>query len=364
MFTLLLIISLYYLLILILLSFGIWKLKKPVSASSPQGISVIIAARNEEENIRTLLQILLSQNYPRSHYEIIITDDRSCDRTAQTVEEFRIQAKNIQILSIPQDQPGGKKRALALGISQAKFPLLAFTDADCLPSKEWLAEINRYFTGSIDFVAGYSPLLSKKDNLTLRLKNLERVAIFAISAGGMGWNLGLTCTARNMAYRKSIYENVNGFSGLEAIPSGDDDLMLQHLSRHTRAMSFMFSQNSIVPSNDNKDLGGQIDQETRRASKWRYYPPYIMMGTALVFVYYLLLFVALVLLLMGNLSLYQFLSLILLKIIAELMIITTFLSKIQAMHYLLHYPLAFLLHLPYFLFFALKGTFGKYQWKN
>lgn len=363
MFIVALILSYYYLAILLLLAAGIFKLKRVKNESVQQRISVIIAARNEENNIANLLNCLTQQNYPRDRFEVILADDRSTDRTGESVEEFINREENIRYVRIVPEEPGGKKRALARGISAARFPILAFTDADCLPPSDWLSEINSYFTEDTDFLAGYSPLIRDKDTLLLQLKNLERLSIYAVMAGGMGWNLGLTCTARNMAYRKTLFEKVNGFSGLEDIPSGDDDLMIQRMTPCIRKMNFMFSSGSVVPSHDNQSAVAQVNLETRRASKWRLYPLFIKIGTALIFLYYLSFLLALLITIVGRLSLSSFIVLLSLKVLAELTILIPFLLKIGKGNYLTIYPLAFILHLPYFLFFALKGTFGRYRWK-
>ncbi len=358
-----LILSFYYLSILLLLAIGIFRLDTVKGVPRQQSISVLIAARNEEDNIANLLRCLTQQNYPHEKYEIIVVDDRSTDRTGEMVEKSLNSEVNITYLRILPGEPGGKKRALARGIATASFPILAFTDADCLPPADWISQINQHFTTETDFLAGYSPLFRERESLLLRLKNLERLSIYAVTAGGMGWNLGLTCTARNMAYRKTLYEKVKGFSGMEDIPSGDDDLMMQRMTPYIRKMNFMFSPGSIVPSQDNKTASAQINLETRRASKWRLYPLYIRVGTALLFLYYLFFMLAFLITIIGRLSLSEFIVLLLLKVIAEFIILTPFLLRMQKINYLFLYPLAFILHLPYFLFFALKGTFGKYQWK-
>jgi poly-beta-1,6-N-acetyl-D-glucosamine synthase len=372
-----LLLTLFYASLLTALTIGIFRLTTPESIgckpkedegsaqnAALQGISIIVAARNEEENIPTLLALLSKQNYPSDRYEVIISSDRSEDDTEKSVSEFALNHDNFRILSINLDQDGGKKRALASGIDAARFELLAFTDADCLPHQNWLQEINSHFCEDIDFIAGYSPLVPDKDNLIAKLKNLERISIFAVSAGSIGWNYGLTCVARNMAYRKTLYNRVDGFKGIEHIPSGDDDLMLQRMSPFIRKMTFMFSKDSFVPANEKKDISGQINLETRRASKWKLYPSPIKIMTGLVFLFYLSLLWLLALTLTGHLDLRVFLAVVVVKMWAEFLLLFVFCVRIKSYKLLPLFPLAELLHLPYFIFFALKGTFGGYKWKE
>ncbi len=346
-----------------LLTIGLFLIPKRAEKNFHQGFSIIIAAKNEEKNISKLIDHLLRQNYPTDRYEIIIVSDRSSDDTEKNVATMQRKYSMIRLLTIKPDQKGGKKRALSKGIEQAQYPLLAFTDADCEPAENWLNELNAHFNQGVDFIAGYSPLYEDKNSLYLRLKNLERLSIFAVSAGSIGLRYGMTCTGRNMAYKKSLFNRVRGFSGLENIASGDDDLMLQRMSPFCRKMSFMLTPSSFVPSCDKKDTAGKINQETRRASKWRYYPTAIKIVTALIFLFYVILVVAIIGFLIGSISFYLILTALLVKVAAELILLTTFAVKIKRTKHLLHLPLMEVLYIPYFLFFAVKGTLGKYRWK-
>ena len=143
----------FYLSLLVFLSIGLFLHRKTNITKDSQGISIIVAARNEENNIRNVLTKLIKQSYPKDRYEIIIVDDRSEDNTKIIVDEFCKSYSHIKILSIPTNEKGGKKRALNKGINEAKFSLLAFTDADCLPQPNWLNEINKHFHNDIDIVA-------------------------------------------------------------------------------------------------------------------------------------------------------------------------------------------------------------------
>ena len=150
-------------------------------------ISVIIAARNEEKHLPHLLDSLISQKYSKENYEIIVVDDRSVDNTAEIVREYKSKNNNITLLQVENESKHllGKKGALDIGIRAAKHNILAFTDADCIPTHNWLEQINSHFTDDTDIVAGYSYVHYK--NLFFKfLKNLERSSIFAVIAGSFG----------------------------------------------------------------------------------------------------------------------------------------------------------------------------------
>ncbi len=328
-------------------------------------ISVIVAARNEENFLEKLLEILINQNY--QNYEVIISNDRSTDSTQEIIEEFSKKSSILKFITIEKESEKfvGKKNALNEAIKISSGEILAFTDADCLPSKNWLKEINRMYENDVDIVAGYSPLISQKNNSFLnKIKNLERSSVFAVTAGSFFWHWGITCTARNFSYRKSIFEKVNGFSSISHIRSGDDDLMLQKISKFSKKMKFMFSPDSFVPSYDKEDFKSQISLEVRRGSKWKYYTLPIKILSLTIMIYYLFLLYFLIIGLSNPIFLKLFIYSFVAKTLSEFLILFTFLLRIGKLEQLSVFIFAELFYIPYFIFFGLKGTFGKYKWKN
>ena len=328
-------------------------------------ISVIIAARNEEKHLPNLLNSLSSQNYPLENYEIIIIDDRSEDKTANIIKEFQIKNKNITLLQVKNESKFllGKKGALDAGIRTAKHNILAFTDADCVPTNNWLKQINSHFTDDTDIVAGYS-YVNYKNKLFRYLKNLERSSIFAVVAGSFGWNWGITITAGNMAYRKELYGKVDGFNDIGEIRSGDDILLIQKMGKIARKMKFMFHPDSVVHTGRDETTDSQIQQETRRGSKWRYYTTQIKIMTLFIFIYYLIFIGCLLGFLFAKISTIIFIIIFFLKIIPEFLLLTLFLTRIKRLRLMWVFPIAELIYIPYFIVFGLKGTFGKYKWKE
>jgi len=358
-----LLLSTIYALIITILTIGILILKSKTE-NEIKNISIIVAARNEENNISNLLEILSDLNYPKENYEIIIANDRSEDSTERIIRSYQDKYKNIKLVNIVQENTKliGKKGALDQAINKSAYEYLVFTDADCLPTRNWLKEINKYWYSGVDFWAGYSPLLLKNPFISL-LKNLERASIFAVTAGSFGINWGITCTARNMGYRKSVFRENNGFEGIGTIRSGDDDLLLQKLSKYIRKFSFLFSSDSIVWSKDRDDLKDQMNLETRRGSKWKHYTVPIKVLSLFVFIYYIFFLLGIILWGSGAISNNLMILIFAIKIIPEFLILFVFLIRIKMLQYLILFPIAELIYIPYFIFFAVKGTIGKYSWK-
>lgn len=249
-----------YLIFFIYLSLGHFKHLYKNKKKPDNKFSVIIAARNESQYIDKLCELLTKQDYPESHYEIIFIDDRSSDDTVEKIENCK-KEYNISIYKVSdyvEDEKYknliGKKRALQIGIDKARYELLAFTDADCLPSLQWLSELNKHFEKDIDFVAGFSPFIYEQNSFINIFKSFERISIFALCSASFGQKIAMTCTARNMAYRKENFIKVGGFSKIGMIMSGDDDLMLLMQRKLIRAYNFMFTESSIVPAKEKKAL--------------------------------------------------------------------------------------------------------------
>jgi len=328
-------------------------------------ISVIIAARNEEEHLSDLFKSLIHQNYPTENYEIIIVDDRSSDKTSEIVKQFQCENSNIKLLKIENEskQLLGKKGAIDAGIRAASYSILAFTDADCVPTLNWLKQIDSHFTEDTDIVAGYS-YVHYENRFFQFLKNLERSSLFAVIAGSFGWNWGITITAGNMAYRKELFEKIGGFGEIGMIRSGDDDLMIQRMGKFIRCMKFMFHPDSIIETGREQTTKTQMHQEIRRGSKWRYYTLPIKIITLFIFLYYVVFIGCFLGFLFASISTILFLIILILKILPEFLLLTLFLVKIRRLRLMWVFPLAELLYIPYFIYFGLKGTFGKYNWKE
>jgi cellulose synthase/poly-beta-1,6-N-acetylglucosamine synthase-like glycosyltransferase len=269
-----------YLLVHIGLIAGL-KRKKIAHNKTQPFVSIIVAARNEENTIGRLIRCLMQQTYP--NYEIIIIDDRSTDNTAKLIGEFctsRSAISCINITSIDGDMPA-KKNALRAGIASSKGEILCFTDADCFPPSTWVEELVKLFEPQVGLVAGYSPYLSGSEQIIkkrilhkLFFKFIEyeefRAAVW--SAGSIGWDLGWLCTGRNLAYRRKTYDEVGGFEKIKMSISGDDDLFMQVVRRNTAwDIRYISMPGSFVPTLPPNNIRSFVEQRKRHFSAAKYF---------------------------------------------------------------------------------------------
>lgn len=351
-----------YAIILLLIIYALWRSKVP-HQQELKSISVIIAARNEEHNLPNLLASLSALDYPADLYEIIIVNDHSIDATLPLLRSWEGK-HNIRVIDWQGRVEGlmGKKAALQQGIEAARYDIMAFTDADCILPKTWLAAINKSFDEDTDYVLGYSILKRHLNDRDLRLKNFERSIYYALAATGFYYKKAITSSACNMAYRKSLFIRAGGFGPMGALPSGDDDLLLMRMMPYIRKAVFQTSREIQVISIDGDDSRKRHNTNIRRASKVRYYPIWLKLTSGYVFAYFTLFYGILgsAITGYGGLQLWYMLSI---KTALEVSLVTLNLHKLRRKKLLLLYPLQLVIYPAYFVYYAIRGTLGKYIWK-
>jgi biofilm PGA synthesis N-glycosyltransferase PgaC len=263
-----------YVILLIKAQQGLNRLNNPLT-DTVHTFSIIVAARNEEQHVTTLLHSLLSIDYPADKFEIILINDRSTDKTQQILESVINDHSNITLLNItenPSPMPH-KKNALRYGIEKASNEILAFTDADCVVPKEWLKKLNEQFTDDVGVVAGYSPFAVTESALWFHsFLRYEELKSTLGAAAGTGLQSAYMCTGRNLAYRKTVYDEVGGFEKIQHSISGDDDLFIQRVQETTQwNIRYMTSPHSYVMTQPPKNFDSFVNQRIRHISASKYY---------------------------------------------------------------------------------------------
>lgn len=248
---------------------GVMKIKEPTPEMG-QGISIIIAARNELNNLTKLIPELLLQDYDR--FEVLICNDRSSDGSFEFLErqaKVNARIKHIEIKEVP-DHIHAKKYALTLGIKAAKFDKLVFTDADCLPNSTlWLASFASNWKENATILLGYSSYLKKKGflNYFIRfetiLTGIEYLAAAILHRPFMG-------VGRNLAYSKSFFLSKKGFQGFQHVTGGDDDLFVNKHSNRSNTRVIL-SPGAVTLSTPKATLSEFFTQKTRHFSVGKYY---------------------------------------------------------------------------------------------
>lgn len=204
--------------------------KEQISENLPP-VTLIIAARNESENLFQNLPFIMDQDYPE--FEVIIVNHQSMDDSEYILDAYSRQYTNLRIIKVERNRhlKYGKKLPLTIGIKGAKHEHLLFTDADCRPANnQWMKSMAQRFTERKQIVMGYGPYRAHKGFLN-RFIRFDTVWIAMNYFSFAKMRMPYMAIGRNLAYTKTAFEAANGFKSHYAISSGDDDLFIQDAAK-------------------------------------------------------------------------------------------------------------------------------------
>lgn len=230
--------------------------------------SVIVAFKDEKKNLPDLIQTLNGQSIDKNLIEIILVDDYSTDGSFELATNLVNNQTNFKI--IKNKYTAGKKNSLQTGIEEAKNDILIFTDADCLPNKDWIKTILQNFDFETDVICGFSPFISTSTfvNKLCRYENFFTSILMSSL-----YNVGLPYMAfgRNFAYRKSLFHKLGGFNKIEHSLSGDDDLFFQIAMKSGARAKLLYEPKTLVFSKCNYTFNEFFRRKSRHISASKFY---------------------------------------------------------------------------------------------
>ncbi len=330
-------------------------------------VTIIVCARNEEENLHDLLPALARQKYPTTKLEIILVDDRSTDRTGELCRAFAAQYSHVRCFLIEDTLSdfAPKKRALDYAIRNAAGEIILLTDADGIPGEYWAQEMAKPLRAGTAMACGYSPYFPRA-RFWQKILALEYFSQAAVAAGSLGAGRPLTCTGSNLAYRRAAFFAVNGFEGIAQWISGDDDLLL-HKMHEQRAGKILYVAHPaahvrVKPPASWKDLQAQ---RTRYASKGRFYNWKVTLALIAVYVLNLLLGLGLLAGFIGRFEIFAAAVLCgLLKAAFEFDYLRRAAAWFHEKELLRYFLLAALLHPFYIVYFSTRAQFATFAWRG
>lgn len=343
-----------------------WHELKPFSNTSHElsiKISVIIPARNEEENIGKLLSSLENQTYPKHLFEVIVVDDYSADNTATIVNSYSI----AKLIRLELDNINSyKKKAIETGIAAASGGLIVTTDADCIVQETWLRTIAA-FKEKTNAVFIAAPVVMENDSTLLQtFQALDFLVLQGITAASVQKRIHNMCNGANLAYERKAFFEVNGFAGIDHIASGDDMLLMQKIAkRFPGKISYLLSNEAIVFTQAAKTWKDFFSQRIRWASKATNYDDIKIFCT--LFLVYFFNCALLALFITGFWMNFLWLGLVgtlILKTIIELTFIYPVAKFYNKQKLLSLFPLFQPLHIVYTVIAGWLGVFGSFEWKG
>ena len=323
--------------------------------------SILVPVRNEQENIVNLLSDIEKLNYPRDMFEVIVVDDNSEDETRSAVRTFKANFE-LSYLQL-QGHQKGKKPALELGVSKAKNEIVLTTDGDCQVQPDWLKSFNLSFGESTKLVVG--PVKMESRNLFGILQSVDFGILIGYAASLVGLGKPSMSNGANMAYRREIFNEVNGYDGNHQVPTGDDEfLLLKVASRYPSGISFVKKSSAVVSTLPKESFSELLNQRKRWLSKWTLHKNAgIIFSVLLIIVDNLVMIVGWIGLITGFISVW-----FLLFLVARIMVKVLFSSLVNR---LLESPTSIIGHIIYELIYpfyvlilSFASIFGNYTWKG
>lgn len=255
-------------------------------------LSVLVCAKNEAENLRNFLPLILAQDYENADWELVVVNDGATDDSLIVLNELAEKYSRIKILNIDATVPKtlpGKKYALLEGLKVCKYEVVLLTDADCYPAtKHWIRSmVDTYCQKKQNatsahgiFVLGYGDYKRQAGllNWFVRWETLHTFMQYASWAYIGKPYMGV---GRNLLYEKSpvlnLFHNHKFLDLFSRTASGDDDLIVAALAnKENVAVAFHPHTHtvSIAPS----DWQTWWRQKTRHVSSGKHYAAIVKNG--------------------------------------------------------------------------------------
>ena len=351
-------------------------------------VTVVVPARNEEATIGPCLDSILALDYPADRLEVIVVDDDSQDRTAEVVRRRMAAAPapalaggapeppeaggdgRVRLVQVPENRGrdrAHKKRAIEKAVAQARGEIILTTDADCVVPPGWARAMAAQFTGpEVAFVSGPVRFrVAPEDGLFVRLQALDFFGLMACGAGGIGADQPNLANGANVGYRRETFEALGGFSGIDHVTSGDDELLMQKVAYETPLdVRFCAAPEAMVVTEPVRSLRAFVQQRKRWASKGANYPrplQWMLLGVAGFFAALVATGLAvpaapaLGAALLGGLVL---------KAAGDLRVLWPASGRFGQRALLWAYPVHLLVHAPHSLLVGVLGPLGGFEWKG
>jgi glycosyltransferase involved in cell wall biosynthesis len=253
-----------YLYYLLRICFSLKKIKTFYPVTGPElFISVIIACRNEEKNLPSVLSAVASQNYNHVSFELIIVDDNSSDSTFDIASGF----KGIKNLKVLKNKGSGKKSAIRRGIEVSEGEVIATTDADCRMGEKWLATIASFYHVFHPDLIICPVKLEPADGFFGKFQELEFLSLQGITAATAESGNPVMCNGANLSFLKESYNAHSGDLHDELL-SGDDIFLLHSLKKNAgKKILWLESPDTVVTTRPSGTILSYLRQRVRWVSK-------------------------------------------------------------------------------------------------
>lgn len=240
--------------------------------SQTHPVSVVICARDEAHNLEKNLPLFLTQQFDTTH-EVLVVNDNSFDDTKFFLEELGNIYRHLHAVNLKQEAKHipGKKYPLSIGIKSSKYEVMLLTDADCRPASEhWIQKMQEALSNNeAKIVLGYGAHERRPGffNKLVRFETFHTALQYLSYALAGKPYMGV---GRNLSYTKGLFFEVKGFSSINHIPGGDDDLFINRVANGQNT-AIVVNPEAFTYSQPAENFNQWWRQKTRHYSTARYY---------------------------------------------------------------------------------------------
>ena len=349
--------------VVILLHWYGWtkKSRKKSLAGAVEGVSVLIAFRNEATHLLACVQALRELKSLDFPYEFIFVDDHSDDNSIALLEAEEL--ANAQLLRL--SNTSGKKAAISKGVAAARYSYILLLDADSAVPKTWLQSmLECAVSGGFQAIGGLVKFKEEAGFLN-KFLNIEMCSLMGITAGGINMGFPVLANGTNFLFRKDAFVAVNGYEG-DNFASGDDVFLLQKITQKFGAKSVGFNSepNAMVQTQAALRMNDLLQQRVRWAGKSKGYRLSAKIFTALIGLYNVLIATVLLCTLFFPYLLPFVLTMFLCKMMMDAVLTIPVVLRTQQQYLLPYLPLVGLLYPFYIALTAAAVLLLKPQWKG
>ena len=360
-FPILMLFTFSYSVVILLHWYGWTKKSKIIIPIQAEGISVLVAFRNEAKNLPACMQSLRNLHCAALPHEFIFVDDHSDDHSVEVFHQSQFaKAKLLQLT-----ESSGKKAAISMGVKAAQFPYIIILDADSTVPPGWLESMLLSAVNGGFKALGGLVKYKEEEGFLNRFLNIEMCSLMGITAGGINSRFPVLANGTNFLFRRDAFLAVNGYAG-DTFASGDDVFLLQKIAQKFGGKSIGFNSESsaLVLTQAPINFKELLHQRVRWAGKSKGYRPLAKTLTIFIGLYNVVMALVILSALFFPYLIPFVLAMFICKMMMDAVLTVPVLSRTQQQHLLPYLPVVALVYPFYILLTALATLVLKPEWKG